>query len=207
MRVLPGDGPSATRRPSRIDERARLSADAPCQLFRPEPMYIHGTTVALITAGSLRALGSFVPGTTSPGAAVQLLYLLTDICILLGFIGWYAAIHQAAGATGFVAFVLGVVGILMIRSSAAFPNVDLYPPGALVFEVGLNALALAAWKTRRLPAWIASLLLLSVIAGAASYTSAELSWLLILSGVLFGIGLAGVGLSVRPAPRAPAQAA
>jgi hypothetical protein len=162
-------------------------------------MYLRRTAAVLIAAGILRAVGSFVPGGTSPGAAVQLLYLLTDICILLGFIGWYAAIHQAVGAWGFAAFVMGVGGILIIRSSAAFPNVDMYLLGALVFEVGLNALALAAWRRYRLHAWVPSLLLLSVMAGVASYTSSDLSWLLVLSGVLFGIGTAGVGLSLRPA--------
>jgi len=166
-------------------------------------MYLRRTAAVMIAAGIVRAFGSFVPGSTSPGAALQLLYLITDICIILGFIGWYAAVHQAVGAVGFVAFVLGVVGILIIRSTAAFPNVDLYPLGALVFEVGLNALALAAWKTHRLQAWVPSLLLLSVMAGAASYTSSDLSWLLMLSGVLFGIGAAGVGLSLRPAHLAP----
>jgi hypothetical protein len=85
----------------------------------------------------------------------------------------------------------------VIRSSAAFPSIDLYPPGALVFEVGLNMLAVTAWKTQRLPAWVPSLLLLSVMAGVASYTSYDLSWLLMLSGVLFGIGAAGVGLSIQ----------
>jgi hypothetical protein len=38
----------------------------------------------LIAAGALRAVGSFVPATTAPAAAVQVLYLLTDICILFG---------------------------------------------------------------------------------------------------------------------------
>jgi NADH:ubiquinone oxidoreductase subunit K len=168
-------------------------------------MYLRRTAAVMIAAGILRAFGSFVPGNTSPGAAVQLLYLLIDICILLGFIGWYAAIHQAVGAVGFVAFVLGVVGILMIRSSAAFPNVDLYPLGALVFEVGLNALALAAWRMHHLQAWVPSLFVLSVMAGVASYTSSDLSWLLMLSGALFGIGAAGVALSLRPALLAPAE--
>jgi hypothetical protein len=123
---------------------------------------------------------------------------ITSGCILLGFIGWYAAIHQAMGAFGFVAFVMGVAGIVIIRSSAAFPNVELYLLGALVFEVGLNALALGAWRKYRLHAWVLSPLLLSVVAGVASYTSSELSWLLVLSRVLFGLGTAGVGLSVRP---------
>jgi hypothetical protein len=165
---------------------------------RPMDRLLHWTAAVLIAAGALRMLGSFVPRATAPAAAVQSLYLMTDICILLGLIGWYAAIHQATGSSGFIGFVLGVVGILIIRSSAAFPDIDLYPPGALVFEVGLNALALAAWKTQRLPAWVPVLLLLSVAAGAVSYTSADLSWLLILSGVLFGIGAAGIGWSLRP---------
>ena len=168
-------------------------------------MYLRLTAAVLIGAGILRGVGSFVPSTTSPAAAVQLLYLLTDIFILFGFIGWFVAIHQAVGAWGFVAFVLGVLGILLIRSSAAFPNVALYPLGALMLEVGLIAPALTAWKTRRLPAWVPSLLLLSVIAGIASFALSDLSWLLTVSGVLFAIGIAGIGLSLRPLRRSRVQ--
>ena len=60
-------------------------------------MYLRLTAAVLIGAGILRGVGSFAPSTTSPAALVQLLYLLTDICILFGFIGWFAAIHQAWG--------------------------------------------------------------------------------------------------------------
>src|SRR5260370_36225035 len=83
-----------------------------------EYMYLRQTAAVLIAAGIIRGVSSFVPSGTSPAAAVRLLYLLTDICILLGLIGWFAAIHQAVGAWGFAAFVLGVIGILVIRSSA-----------------------------------------------------------------------------------------
>jgi len=168
-------------------------------------MYLRLTAAMLIAAGILRGVGSFVPSTTSPAAAVQLLYLLTDICILFGFIGWFVAIHQPVGVWGFVAFVLAVLGILLIRSSAAFPDVAMYPLGALMLEVGLNALAVAAWKAHWLPAWVPSLLLLSVIAGVASYASSDLSWLLAVSGVLFAIGTAGIGLSLRPLRRSRVQ--
>ena len=62
------------------------------------------------------------------------------------------------GTWGFAAFVTGVLGMLTIRSNAAVPHVDLYPLGAPVFEVGLNALALGAWKTYRLRGRVPSLL-------------------------------------------------
>src|SRR6266704_2218424 len=138
--------------------RTMLSNGPPARHPRRYPpgsecMYLRLTAAVLIAAGILRGVGSFVPSTTSPAAAVQLLYLLTDICILFGFIGWFVVIHQPVGAWGFVAFVLGVLGILLIRSSAAFPDVAMYPLGALMVEVGLNALALAAWKAHWLPAW------------------------------------------------------
>ena len=110
------------------------------------------------------------------------------------------------GTWGFTAFVMGVLGILTIRSNAAVPHVDLYPLGAPVFEVGLNALALGAWKTHRLRGRVPSLLLLSVMAGVASDTLSDLRWLLMLSGVFFGIGTTGVGLRLRPATLTPTVA-
>jgi hypothetical protein len=180
----------------RVEARVPPDTDARPQPPETEPANLGRTAAVLIAAGALRAVGSFVPATTAPAAAVQLLYLLTDICILFGFMGWYAAVHRAVGAAGFGAFVVGVVGILIIRSSAAFPSVDLYPLGALVFEAGLNVLGLAAWKARRLPVWVPTLLFLSVMTGAASYASTELSWLLVLSGVLFAVGVAGIGMSL-----------
>jgi hypothetical protein len=60
-------------------------------------MYLRQTAAVMIAAGILRGVDSFVPSSTSPAAAVQLLYLLTDMCILFGFIGWFAAIRQAVG--------------------------------------------------------------------------------------------------------------
>ena len=49
-------------------------------------------------------------------------------------------------------------------------------------------------------------MLLSVMAGVASDTLSDLRWLLMLSGVFFGIGTTGVGLSLRPATLTPTVA-
>jgi hypothetical protein len=55
-----------------------------------------------------------------------------------------------------------------------------------MFEVGLNAFALAALKTERLAAWCPACC--SIGRGAASYVTINLSWLVMPSGVFFPIG-------------------
>jgi hypothetical protein len=83
----------------------------------------------------------------STGLAV--LYLVTDVGIALGLIAWYFAQYASLGVWGTVGFVLGMIGVLLIRSNGAIPGVALYPPGALLLVLGIDVVAYCAWRARR----------------------------------------------------------
>src|SRR5512133_3203616 len=92
--------------------------------------------IAAVLAGILRGIASFLPATT-PEVALQLLYLLTDIFILLGILALYGVQYKETGKSGFLGFLLAIVGILVIRSSKAITGFNLYPAGSLIFSLGL----------------------------------------------------------------------
>jgi hypothetical protein len=150
--------------------------------------------LAGITAGLLRVVGAVLPADpSSTGLAV--LYLVTDVGITLGMIAWYLAQREFLGAWGSTGFLLGIVGVLIIRSNGAIPGVALYPPGALLVVVGIDILAYRAWRTGHLPVWLLGLLVFSAVAGPIGFVPG-LGAFFVLSGLTFGIGLAGVGAVV-----------
>lgn len=153
--------------------------------------------LAAILAGILRAVNSFLP-TDASGGAIAMLYLLTDLFILFGIFGMYGFQHQECGLWGFFGFLLATIGIVIIRTGT-LSGVSLYSIGALTFSVGLSLFAVGSWRARKLPKWISSFWLISVIVGVVGYFVAGFSLLFAISGVIFGIAFAGAGLKIRSA--------
>jgi hypothetical protein len=147
--------------------------------------------LAGIAAGLLRVVGALLP-TDPSSTGLAVLYLVTDVGIALGLIAWYLAQHAFLGAWGSTGFVLGIVGILIIRSNGAIPGLSLYAPGALLVVVGIDLLAYRAWRAGHVPFWLLGLLVFAALAGPVGFVPG-LSGFLVLSGLTFGIGLAGVG--------------
>jgi hypothetical protein len=143
---------------------------------------------AAVLAGVLRAAASFVSGGSE--LQRQALYLLIDLLLVLSVFASYARHHEATGRTGAAGFVTAVVGILLVRSSRAFPGVDLYPAGALLVAVGWVVLTAAWWRTANGVAWVPALFALSIAAGVAGQFAPAL---FVASGVIFGAAMIGVG--------------
>jgi len=152
--------------------------------------------MAAVLAGILRGIASFLPGTT-PDAALQLLYILTDVCILLGVFALYGIRYNETGKLGFLGFLIAVVGILVIRSSKAITGVDLYPAGSLTFSLGLILLGIRLWLVHVLPIWVVGLWLLSVVVGIIAYFVPSLDLLFVVAGLMFAIAFAGAGMKLR----------
>ena len=153
--------------------------------------------LAAVLAGILRAVNSFVPADASSGT-VPMLYLLTDLFILFGIFGMYGFQHQESGLWGFFGFLLATIGIVIIRTGT-LSGVSLYSIGALTFSIGLSLFAVGSWRARKLPKWVSSFWLISVIVGVVGYFVPGLSLLFAISGVIFGIAFAGAGLKIRSA--------
>ena len=156
--------------------------------------------MAAIVGGVLRAAASFAPRAGSD-VELQLLYLVVDVFLLLGVLGFYELRHEDIGRIGALGFLLALVGLAVVRSSRVIPGVDLYPVGALAFVGGLLALCVSAWKVKRLTVWVPVALLLSTLAGLVGTVVESAGWLFLLSGVAFGVAFAGLGHEVWSAAR------
>lgn len=158
--------------------------------------------MAAIVGGVLRAAASFAPGVGSD-VEQQVLYLVVDIFLLLGLLGFYELRHQDVGRTGALGFLLSLFGLVVVRSSRSVPGLDLYPVGALALVGGLIALCGRAWRMKTLAVWIPAAFVVSTLVGLVGTVSDHSGWLLVLSGVLFGAAFAGLGREVQSAARRP----
>jgi hypothetical protein len=146
---------------------------------------------AAILAGVLRATGSFASGRSE--VERQSLYFIVDLLLLLGVFAVYAQNHEAMRLWGAAGFLTTVVGILLVRSSRVIPDLDLYPVAALSVAVGWVLLSFAWWKTANGPAFVPPLFVLSVVTGLVGQMVPRAAALLIVSGVIFGTAMVGVG--------------
>ena len=152
--------------------------------------------IAAVLAGILRGIASFIPAST-PGVALQLLYILTDIFILLGIFALYGVRYKETGKLGFLGFLIAIVGILVIRSSKAIAGVDLYPAGSLIFSLGLIILGIRLWLANVLPSWVVGLWSLSVFVGIIVYFVPSFDLLFVVAGLMFAIGFAAAGIKLQ----------
>jgi len=156
--------------------------------------------IAAIAGGLLRAAASFSPGVGSE-VERQLLYLVVDVLLLLGLLGFYALRHQDLGWTGALGFLLALSGIVVVRSSRAIPGLDLYPVGALTVAGGLIVMCVKARRVKTLALWIPLAFVVSATVGVLGTVVSNAAWLFVLSGILFGAAFAGVGQEVWSAAR------
>ena len=152
--------------------------------------------LAAIVAGVLRTAASFWPS-SQPGVALEMLYLVIDLCILFGIMGVYAFQCEQSGRWGVVGFLLAVSGIAFITGpDGRLGGVNVYDAGALVLGTGLCFLAIGSWRAKKLPRWIPTLWVYSTVIGIAGASVESLSSLLVVSGVAFGAAFVGAGATV-----------
>lgn len=156
--------------------------------------------IIAIVGGILRAAASFAPSFGSESDR-QILYLVVDVFLLLGLLGFYELRYQDVGRTGACGFLLALLGLVVIRSSRAIPGLDLYPVGAMAVAGGLIVLCASAWRVNALAVWVPTAFIGSTLLGLAGTVSANSQWLLIVSGVVFGTAFAGLGREVWSAVR------
>jgi drug/metabolite transporter (DMT)-like permease len=156
---------------------------------------------AAMIAAFLRAVGSFLPSARETPALAGL-YLMTDVLILLGLIGWYLAQRRRLGPRGLLGFVLSVVGVVVIRSNGDFPGIDTYSIGAPLLVIGLLVLAASAWRASLMGAWVPAALVVAGVLGPVGYLAPGVSALFAASGLAFSIGFGGAGTYLwRAEPR------
>lgn len=147
--------------------------------------------IAALAGGALRVASTFTTHLLDP-YTLTLTYLVTDVFLLFGLMGWYASRADKLGVNGVVGFAIAVIGILIIRSADLFPGYG-YLIGATALLAGLVVMSIPTLIRRDGPVVAPGLWLLSFLCGLASIAVAPLA---IVSAVLFGAGFicAGIGL-------------
>lgn len=152
--------------------------------------------LAAVVAGALRTVASFWPA-AEPSTALEILYLVIDLLILFGILGIYGFQSDRIGPSGFIGFLLGVIGTAIIAGpDGTIGMVNMYALGSLSLGVGLVFLAVASWRARTLPRWVAILWVVSTTMGILG-SAAALPGLFVIAGVTFGVAFIGAGLRVR----------
>jgi hypothetical protein len=155
-----------------------------------------------ILAGLLRAGSSFIPYlTTEQGIFLEVLYLITDVLILLGLLGVYAYQHDKAGSWGFMGFLLALIGTAIIAGpDGRIGNMEMYVVGPLMISVGLTLLAIGTWRGNQLSQWVPILWIVSTVVGIGGFLMGGLAWTFVIAGVAFGLAfiLAGVNIWTDP---------
>jgi hypothetical protein len=152
--------------------------------------------LAAVLAGVLRAAASLWPSAEST-VTLELFYLLVDILILFGILGVYGFLGERSGAAGFLGFLLGVVGTVIIAGpDGELGGINMYAVGSAVLAVGLVLLAVGSWKAAMLPYWVPVLWVLTAVLGFVGAGVEGLGSLFVVSGVTFGLSFIGAGVRV-----------
>ncbi len=149
---------------------------------------------AAILAGALRIAASFIPYAEG-SLSLEALYLVIDLGLLFGLMGFYVVDFPFSGYPGFIGFAMAGAGTaLIVGPDGMMGPVDIYRAGALLMTLGLLVWSAGSWKSSRLPLltrglWIASALL---GIGGALLSLGNVTFL--LAGLAFGLSFVIAGL-------------
>jgi len=155
-----------------------------------------------IAGGVLRIVDSFTSESLSP-QTLALLYLVTDILLLLGIAGVYWSQRAKLGIAGMIGAAVFALGIVWIRfSTYAMPGANGYQLGAAIALIGLGILS-SDELVRRSGAHAPSVLwLAALLFGIAGALGLMVPLMTVAAGVAFGAGFVMAGRQVLATPKA-----
>ena len=152
--------------------------------------------VAAMIGGVLRIVDGFVTQLYSL-ATLAILYLLTDIFLLLGIAGIYWSRRETLGAAGTIGAAIFAIGIVLVRVSAVGAlGADGYQLAAAVALIGLAILSAETLLRRDGRYLSAALWLLSLPLAVAGIIGIAPAAMMVLAGVAFGAGFVAAGAEV-----------
>jgi hypothetical protein len=155
--------------------------------------FVRLSAKAAIAGGLLRVAASFAPAILRSNLERQSLYLAVDVCLTLGFAGFWWQSSKNLGRQGAVGLAMFVTGIAVVRASAFISAVDVYPTGALLAAGGAIVVSMGAWIARMMAGWVPLAFVLSTLLGILGSITSNSGGLLVWSGAIFGLAFAGVG--------------
>jgi len=119
-----------------------------------------------VVAGVLRGISSFGPWFHNQ-LAVELLYICTDLTLIIGLLGLYLGHHLTMGKLGAVGFILALLGLSYIAGpNASLGGVNSYTVGAPVVGVGFLLFSWAQLQAGLVPKYIPCLMIVAILLGA-----------------------------------------
>ncbi len=97
--------------------------------------------LAAIAGGTLRAAASFAPVVIDSDIERESLYIVVDVCLTIGLVGYSALHSKSIGWPGASGLALALAGLATVRANRAISAVDLYPAGALATACGVILLS------------------------------------------------------------------
>jgi hypothetical protein len=152
--------------------------------------------LAAIAGGALRAAVSFAPVVLDSDIELELLYIVVDVCLAIGLVGFSARLSKSIKWPGVAGLALALVGLATVRANRTISTIDLYPAGALATACGMIILSARAWVARRIPGWVPMAFLLSTLVGLIGSYVRGATALFVWSGVIFGVAFAGLGVEM-----------
>ena len=171
---------------------------------------LRASALAAIAGGALRVANGFTTNLL-PGPTLALLYLVTDVLLLLGVAGIWWRRRPALGAAGHIGVGIFVVGILLIRVAAfGVLGAGGYQAGAAVALLGLVVYSVETLIRRNASLcppvlWLVSLAcgILGALGVARAFPTSAFPTSAFLSGaagVTFGLGFVIAGIEGWRAP-------
>jgi len=160
-----------------------------------------GAAAAL--GGALRLAAAFIPA--APGnLEIELLYFIIDVALLFGLVGLYAADCERLGWLGLAGFVTAATGLAsIVGPDADIGGINIYAIASAVIGIGLAIMSVAMLLYGRLPRWIPTLWIASLLAGiAASVLPDKAQLAFLIAGVFFALGFLGAGVVLFSRPSA-----
>jgi hypothetical protein len=155
---------------------------------------IRAGALTAIVGGTLRAAASFAPALIGSDLGRESLYVVVDVCLTVGLLGFYSQRSKGFGRWGSAGLALALVGIATIRGNRLISAADLYPAGALATACGVIMLSVSAWLVKQIRGWVPVVFILSTLLGVIGTVIQGASVLFVWSGVMFGIAFAGLGV-------------
>ena len=138
-----------------------------------------------VVAGVLRGISSFGPWFHNQ-LAVELLYICTDLTLIIGLLGLYLGHHLTMGKLGAVGFILALLGLSYIAGpNASLGGVNSYAVGAPVVGVGFLLFSWAQLQAGLVPKYIPCLMIVAILLGAVGM-AVSAPGISLLSGIAFG---------------------
>ena len=150
---------------------------------------------ACLLGGLLRVISCFVNNETAT-QSIEVLYIATDLCLILGLIGFYSVYRAQLFWLGYLGFIIAICGLGFIAGpKIELFDVSVYQIGSAIIGVGVLLLSFNLIRAN-LCGFVAPVAPVASVAAGLMSMLVGGSLLIFASGALFGLGFMALGIQV-----------